>query len=82
MQLSSAPGASIFSSKSIPRFEKVTTMSSTLRLAALARAAIVAAALLAPAALAGCAQPSDNGTYFLGQNDRVPTAVCAAWAAC
>ena len=53
-------------------------MSSTLRLAALARAAIVAAALLSPAILAGCAQPSDNGTYFLGQNEHVPVAVCAA----
>lgn len=63
-------------------FEKVTTMSSTLRLAALARAAIVAAALLSPAALAGCAQPYDNGTYYLGENEQVPAALCAAWAAC
>lgn len=57
-------------------------MSSTIRLAALARAAIVAAALLSPAILAGCAQPFDNGTYYLGQNEPVPAAVCAAWAAC
>lgn len=63
-------------------FEKVTAMSSTVRFAALARAAIVAAALLAPAALAGCAQPFDDSTYYLGQNDRVPSAICAAWAAC
>jgi hypothetical protein len=62
-------------------FEKVTTMSSTIRLAVLARAAVVAAALLSPAALCGCAQPSDNGTYYLGQNGHVP-AVRAAWAAC
>lgn len=57
-------------------------MSSTLRLSALARAAVVAAALLVPAALAGCARPVDNGTYYLGQNDRTPAAICAAWAAC
>ncbi|HJT08545.1 MAG TPA: hypothetical protein VJ747_16555 [Stellaceae bacterium] len=63
-------------------FEKVTTMFSTLRLAALARAAIVAAALLSSAALAGCAQPSDDGTYYLGENEQVPAALCAAWAAC
>ena len=63
-------------------FEKVTTMSSTIRLAALARAVLLVATLLSPAALAGCAQPSDNGTYYLGQNEPVPAAVWAAWAAC
>jgi hypothetical protein len=63
-------------------FEKVMTMSATLRFAALARAALLAATLLSPVALAGCAQPMDDGTYYLGQNDRVPVAVCAAWAAC
>jgi hypothetical protein len=63
-------------------FEKVMTMFSKLRLAALARAALVAAALLSPALLAGCAQPFDNGTYYLGQNETVPAAICAAWAAC
>jgi hypothetical protein len=62
-------------------FEKVTTMSSRLHLAALARATLIAAALLSPLALAGCAQPSDNGTYYLGQNEHVPTAISAAWAA-
>jgi len=56
-------------------------MSYALRFAALARAAIVAAALLSPAVLTACAQPSDNGTYYLGQNEHVP-AVRAAWAAC
>jgi hypothetical protein len=56
-------------------------MSSTLRLAALARAALVAAALVAPAALAGCARPVDDGTYYLGQNDRAPTAAYDAPAA-
>jgi hypothetical protein len=77
------PSASIFSVKCIPSlFEKVTTMSSSLRFAALARAAIVIAALLSPAALAGCAQPADNGTYYLGENEQVPAALCAAWAAC
>ena len=82
-QLSSASDAGIFSIKSIPSlFEKVTTMSSALRLAALVRAAIVAAALLSPAVLAGCAQPTDNGTYYLGENEQVPAALCAAWAAC
>jgi hypothetical protein len=54
-------------------------MSHTLRLAALARAAVLAAALLAPAALAGCARPVDDGTYYLGQNDRPAD---AAWATC
>ena len=63
-------------------FEKVTTMSSILRLAVLVRAAIVAAALLSPAVLVGCAQPTDNGTYYLGENEQVPAALCAAWAAC
>ena len=56
-------------------------MSPILRLSALARAAIVATALLAPA-LAGCARPVDDSMYYLGENDRVPTAICVAWAAC
>lgn len=56
-------------------------MSPTLRLSALARAAIVATALLAPA-LASCARPVNDSTYYLGENDRVPTAICNAWAAC
>lgn len=57
-------------------------MSITARFSAVARAAVLAAALATPLVLAGCAQPSDDGTYYLGQNDRVPTGVCAAWAAC
>ncbi len=56
-------------------------MSVSLRLSALARVAVLAAALLASAALAGCAHRIDDGTYYLGQNDRVPAAICAAWAA-
>ncbi|HEX9490660.1 MAG TPA: hypothetical protein VF930_10270 [Stellaceae bacterium] len=57
-------------------------MSVPLRLSALARAAVLATALLAPAALAGCAHRVDDGTYYLGENDRVPAAISAAWAAC
>ena len=57
-------------------------MSVTVRFSALARAAVLATALLAPAVLAGCARPVDNGTYYLGMNEHVPSAICAAWAAC
>jgi hypothetical protein len=57
-------------------------MSVPLRLSALARAAVLAVALFAPIAIAGCARPVDDGTYYLGQNDHVPAAICAAWAAC
>jgi hypothetical protein len=57
-------------------------MSLTPRLSPLARAAVLAAALLAPVALSGCARPVNDATYYIGQNDRVPTALCAAWAAC
>jgi hypothetical protein len=57
-------------------------MSLTHRLSPLARAAVLAAVLLAPAALAGCTRSIDDSTYYLGQNERVPLALCAAWAAC
>jgi len=57
-------------------------MSVSLRLSALARTAILAAALSVPVALAGCAHRVDDGTYYLGQNERPPAAICAAWAAC
>ena len=57
-------------------------MSVPPRLSALMRASVLVAALLVPAALAGCAHRIDDGTYYLGQNDRVPAAICAAWAAC
>jgi hypothetical protein len=53
-------------------------MSVSLRLSALARAAVLAMALLAPAALAGCAHRVDDGTYYLGQNDRPPAGIWAA----
>jgi hypothetical protein len=57
-------------------------MSLTHRLSPLARAALLAAALLAPAALAGCARSIDDSTYYVGQNEHVPVALCAVWAAC
>jgi hypothetical protein len=57
-------------------------MSVSLRLSALMRAAALAMALLAPALVAGCAHRIDDGTYYLGQNERPPAAICAAWAAC
>ena len=57
-------------------------MSLSPRLSALMRASILAATLLVPAALAGCAHRIDDGTYYLGQNDRVPAAIHVGWAAC
>ena len=57
-------------------------MSISTHLWTLARTAVLAAALAIPVMLAGCAQPLDDGTYYLGQNDHVPAALCAAWAAC
>ena len=57
-------------------------MSISTRLWTLARTAVLAAALAPPVMLAGCAQPLDDGTYYLGQNAHVPAALCAASAAC
>jgi hypothetical protein len=57
-------------------------MSVWFRFSALVRAAVLATALLIPGALAGCAHSVDDGTYYLGDSDRAPAAICAAWAAC